>query len=269
LRFSRDKRGYENTFVVHAEKRRGRSRSRILYWFRTPPGVKVGRAALDEDAIRLIEQHNPDVDFDWTRILKGGSDPGESRKPDHSRRETGSFDRASGRPPSSQQPRPHSRPPAAALPRDARAPTVDPANSQTDITDVPESAAIEGFIPRAGAHEAPTPAHARLGAEAVLRLRGRYAEILARISERIQDPARQEELKTEAERLNPDSWVTEAEVQAGLEQYETAFDALRAVVGRRRRRRRRRGSSSNERTKPSNDVDDSTNDGDEPGSGEQ
>ena len=38
--------------------------------------MTVGRAALDEDAIRLIEQHNPELQFDWTRILKGqGSEP--------------------------------------------------------------------------------------------------------------------------------------------------------------------------------------------------
>jgi hypothetical protein len=116
-------------------------------------------------------------------------------------------------------------------------------------------------------------------------LRGRYAEILTRISERIQDAARQEELKTEAERLNPDSWVTDAEVQAGLEQYETVFEALRAVVGRRRRRRRRRGSRP-DGARPQDDaathanpgtpdhvdvdveVDEPPDDGDEPGSGE-
>jgi hypothetical protein len=56
---------------VHAERRRGRTRSRILYWFRTPPGVRVGRAPLDEEAIRLIEQYNADIHFDWPRILKG------------------------------------------------------------------------------------------------------------------------------------------------------------------------------------------------------
>ena len=60
---------------MHSERRKGRGQ-RILYWFRTPPGVTVGRAALDEDAIRLIEQHNPELQFDWTRILKGqGSEP--------------------------------------------------------------------------------------------------------------------------------------------------------------------------------------------------
>ena len=85
----------------------------------------------------------------------------------------------------------------------------------------------------------PTAAHARLGSEAVLRLRGRYAEVLARLRERVQDPTRLEELKSHAERLNPDTWVTDAEVAAGLEQYEEVFESLRGVVGRRRRRRRR------------------------------
>ena len=87
----------------------------------------------------------------------------------------------------------------------------------------------------------PSPAQARLGGEGIVRLRGRHAEILARIHERITDAARREELKLQAERLNPDSWVTDDEVRAGLEQYESVFDSLRAVVGRRRKRRRRRG----------------------------
>jgi hypothetical protein len=84
-----------------------------------------------------------------------------------------------------------------------------------------------------------TPAHARLGAEGVLRLRARHAEILARISERVPDPTRQDELKTQAERLNPDTWVTDDEVRAGLEGYETVLESLRSVVGQGRRRRRR------------------------------
>jgi hypothetical protein len=55
----------------------------------------------------------------------------------------------------------------------------------------------------------------------------------------VSDVARREELKSLAERLNPDSWVTDAEVTAGLEEYEEVFESLRAVVGRRKRRRRR------------------------------
>lgn len=81
----------------------------------------------------------------------------------------------------------------------------------------------------------------KLGAEGLARLRGRYAEMLARISERIPDAERQAELKTVAERLNPDAWVTDADVLAGLDAYESTFESLRSVVGHRRRRSRRPG----------------------------
>ena len=54
---------------------------------------------------------------------------------------------------------------------------------------------------------------------------------MARIAEKpMEEPAR-EELKTKAERLNPDAWVTPDEVAAALEQYESVFDTLRTVVG--------------------------------------
>jgi hypothetical protein len=88
----------------------------------------------------------------------------------------------------------------------------------------------------------PTPAAARLGAEGLARLRARHAEVLTRITEKIPDPARREQLKTEAERLNPDTWVTDGEVVAGLEAYEAVFESLRGVIGRRRKRRRRRSA---------------------------
>ncbi len=83
-----------------------------------------------------------------------------------------------------------------------------------------------------------TPAHARFGAEGVLRLRARHAEILARISERVEDAVRRDELKSQAERLNPDTWVTDDEVRAGIDEYEAVLGALRAIVGQGRRRPR-------------------------------
>jgi hypothetical protein len=65
---------------------------------------------------------------------------------------------------------------------------------------------------------------------------------MARISERQLEEGAREELRAKAERLNPDGWVTDDDVTAALEQYETVFEELRAVVGRPpRRRRRRRG----------------------------
>jgi len=84
------------------------------------------------------------------------------------------------------------------------------------------------------------PRYARLGSEGLARLRARYAEVLARIDERPMDEAAREQLKDKAERLNPDAWVTADEVSAALEQYETVFEELRAVVGHHARRRRRR-----------------------------
>lgn len=71
LRFSRDKRGYEHFYLVEATtNRRGKTRARVLYWFRTPPGVKVGREPFDPDVRRALELQNPDVRFDWRKIVE-------------------------------------------------------------------------------------------------------------------------------------------------------------------------------------------------------
>ena len=71
LRFTRDRRGYENTFLLHAVA--SRRAPRVLYWYRSAPGVRVGRPALDEDAIRTIEEQHPEVEFDWPQILEVGA----------------------------------------------------------------------------------------------------------------------------------------------------------------------------------------------------
>ena len=70
LRFARDARGYENTYVLHGFRGGERAGPRLLYWFRTPPNVRVGRLPLDETAIRAIEESNPELTFDWTKMLR-------------------------------------------------------------------------------------------------------------------------------------------------------------------------------------------------------
>ena len=60
LKFSRDKRGYESFFLIE--------QSRVLFWFRTPPNVKVGRQPFSEEVRRMVEAQNPDLTFDWARI---------------------------------------------------------------------------------------------------------------------------------------------------------------------------------------------------------
>ncbi len=69
LRFTRDRRGYEHFQLVETTTRRGRTRTKVLYWFRTPPGVKVGREPFDDETRRALEAKNPSIVFDWKRIL--------------------------------------------------------------------------------------------------------------------------------------------------------------------------------------------------------
>jgi len=70
LRFTRDKRGYEHFQLVQPGAHgRGTEKPRILYWFRSPPNVRVGCKPFDDAARAAVERHNPDLEFDWTQIL--------------------------------------------------------------------------------------------------------------------------------------------------------------------------------------------------------
>jgi hypothetical protein len=254
LRFTRDKRGYETTSLVHAGRRQGRSKQRILYWFRTPPGVRVGRPALDEEAIRWIEEHNPDIEFDWQKILEAkapATPPAEDGRNRRIRR-----DRPEG-PPVPQQPRP-AVPIATAEPEPLRVevqtaePDLEPdlPDLEPDLDEEPvlrEQEVADAFThlahPDAPQHtNSPgTPLDHTVGREHLIRLRARYAELQARITERGGDAERVEALRREAESLNPDTWVTEEEVRKGLQEFEPRIRDLRAALGLRRRRRSRRG----------------------------
>ena len=78
LRFSRDKRGYENTYLCETIHRRGKpARTKILYWYRTPPGIKVGRPPFDDEVRRTVEAQNPNVRFDWPTIVATPMPPPE------------------------------------------------------------------------------------------------------------------------------------------------------------------------------------------------
>lgn len=54
---------------MHASVRRGRAaKPRVLYVFRTPPGVKIGREPFDEAIQRELEVQNPGIVFDWKAL---------------------------------------------------------------------------------------------------------------------------------------------------------------------------------------------------------
>jgi hypothetical protein len=266
LRFTRDPRGYESTYLVEAARKGSQTSGSLLYWFRTPPHVKVGRAAFDEDAIRLLEQQHPDIDFDWDRILtarpaaapepregRGGRPerrgPREGRREDVRGRETAPVERRERvAVPSIPVAAPAVEPPA---PVPAILESLVPTPVPPPVAVPPEpSAPVRRFVrvfdlpaEPAPEHHAsdPSAAERRLGPEQLTMLRARYAEILACITARGGDPARIDALREQAERANPDAWVTDAEVVTGLAAVDGVLAELHQQVGRRRRRRRRGG----------------------------
>jgi hypothetical protein len=271
LRFARDKRGYETTALVHAFRgRHGRTRETLLYWFRTPPGVKVGRPALDEEAIRWIEEHNPDIDFDWQKIL-------ESTPPSSPTADDGKFQRRRGKterraPGSRRQEQPRAQQPSRPVqPVQLDVPPVEEAQeaeAQEEAQELGEAKALEDDAGMEGAPEqaleqlthpdaeevppaAPSAVEAAVGREQLIRLRARYAELRARITEHGGDAARIEALCGQAEPLNPDSWVTADEVKKGLAEFDAKIRDLRAAMGLRPRRRSHRGGRRHRGNRPS------------------
>ena len=211
LRFFRDERGYEHTCLLHGLGTG--SRPRLLYWFRTPPNVGIGRLPLDEDAIRAIEDANADLAFDWTRMLRVKRQP-----------EPAGADGADGRRRSRGGPRRAARPEAAG-PAAAGPPRASAAGE--------EAAAGSGGQGAAGPEH---PVAALVGGDGLARLRARYAELRARVAESGAEPRVRERAAARVEALNPDGWRAGEEAVVGIERFEAAAAAIRADLGRRRRR---------------------------------
>jgi hypothetical protein len=292
LKFGRDRRGYESTFLLHAARGSGPGEPRLLYWFRTPPHVKVGRAAFDEDAIRLLEQEHPGLEFDWDRILTARPpaapeprDPREVRSRARPERRPGREGRREAPPaPPAPAPRPVVVEPEQVVEASVQAAELVPAEplpaAEPIVTLQPPPAEpsparrfVRVFDQQTMPHHATELAAAErlLGAEQLTVLRARYAEILARIAARGGDPARVEALREQAETVNPDSWVTDADVQVGMASVEQTLAELHRIVGRRRRRRRRRGkggpnaAESPQTAPPNQPSEDGDDEGDDEG----
>jgi hypothetical protein len=205
LRVIRDKRGYETTYLMHWYREGNRQRSRILYVFRTPGGVRVGRNSLEPEVLRQIEAHHPDIAFDWNvvrdnqQVIESSVEP-RRRRP---RRDE---------PPPAAVPEPVGPPaPAAAAPAPpARLPAIP--------------SAIQGTTPD----------------EQIAFLNEWYPVVRDRIPRRTTDPARQEVLRALAERLNPAMWTDADQITTGLQQAAQALERLSHVFAKRRRRARKR-----------------------------
>jgi len=81
----------------------GPQRTRVLYLFRSPASLKVGRKPLDAEVVEALEHTHPDLSFDWTAIRR------EPRPEPKARRERGgraAARRGAPRPVESARPRP-------------------------------------------------------------------------------------------------------------------------------------------------------------------
>lgn len=262
LRFSRDARGYENTYVLHGFRGGEHAGPRLLYWFRTPPNVRVGRLPLDETAIRAIEESNPELTFDWTKMLKVRAKAPPAPAAARSSPRRAGRGRAAGRPAPA--------PPAPGAAEEAEAAasrTTVAASGESDVEaayaaandgvadgdpvseDVVEDGgedAAAGPGPGAAADlGAPHPVAALVGDDGLARLRARYAELRARVAEKQATPRQREALEARVEALNPDAWRAGEPVVRAIERFEADVEEVRKTLGRRsRRRRRRRGDAS-------------------------
>ena len=241
LRFTRDRRGYENTFLLHAAY--PGERPRVLYWFRTAPDVRVGRAALDQDAIREIESSHPEILFDWSEILEVGATaqpeveaprPLRTRAPQRPREEP--RDR---RPPHPAEPRPAPDPLVAdATARDADLPEdlADPEGLSAEVTEA--EAAVASELDAVFVHDSDSPQAAPtaglldelVGRGIATRMRGRYAELSARLATHPADETAKEIWRVRLEDLNPQTWVTAEEVMAGMARADRLYDTLRKEI---------------------------------------
>ena len=225
---------------MHAD--RPGDRPRLLYWYRTAPGIVLGRPALDEDAIRTIEEQHPDIDFDWPAILalaevmtpedeapparpqqqqqrqgnkRRGRDSGPSREPAAPREQT-----ADAREPSRSAYAPGA---SEELRREDRA-------AESPDTVKPEEKAEE----LSGGIEIPPPRNLLVdelaGREIGSRLRARHAEIIARIQDLDVDGSVKDAWFKRAEAIDPELWMTPESVLEGVRNADAQYDKLRAAL---------------------------------------
>jgi hypothetical protein len=204
LRVIRDKRGYETTYLMHWYREGNRQHSRILYVFRSPGGVRVGRDPLEPEILQRLEAEHPDIAFDW-KVVRDNQQVVDIT-PEPRRRRPRADEGEIAAPPAVLQ---------------VEAPLPPPARPSIPST-------IEGDTPDAQ----------------IVFLAQVYTQVRDRIQQRSLEAARQEALLTLAERLNPATWSDADQITTGLQQAAEALDRLAHVFAKRRRRTRRKSKAS-------------------------
>ena len=236
LRFSRDKRGYENTYLCHTFREDGASKLRLLYWFRSPPNVGIGRPALDPDSIRSIEKSNPELAFDWNEILKAKPASVSEKSPGRSEQRP---PRRRGRVETLGSP--------TSVGETSKGKASDVVADGPDSTPPPHVADLSASDDTTSSDSAAGHVALALTDEAGLaRLRDTFAEIQQQVESWQRESTAGWALEERAALLNPDSWSSVEEARERMAGFnETATALLKGLRWRRRSRGRgprRRGS---------------------------
>jgi hypothetical protein len=216
LRLTRDRRGFENTFLLHADH--PGARPRLLYWYRTAPGIVLGRPALDEDAIRAIEESHPDIEFDWPAILALSEvmTP-EEEEPAFAPKEKSAFARKKRREPRRDERADVSSGPAG---QSVEEEPSEPISEPNPVEPLEPLEPVEP--PRSGLVDS------LAGREVARALRARYAEIKSGIEQAAGD---REAWRARAEALNPDAWLTPEAVLQGVSNADAVYEKLKKEIG--------------------------------------
>jgi hypothetical protein len=178
--------------------------------------VLIGRPALDEEAIRSIEEQHPHIEFDWPAILalREAMPPEEETEPARQPRGRRSVRREPSRAPRPQPER--SSPPEPAL-------DAGPEDQSTEMAGA--GVAIDDVVPTTrGLLEE------LVGRDIATRLRGRFAEVMARIHEQGFDETTLAGWVQKAEPLDPDTWLTPDAILEGVRDADARFEALRSSL---------------------------------------
>ena len=199
---------------MHLYREGHRQRSRILYVFRSPGGVRVGRGALDPDVLREIEAQYPDIAFDWKDVREHQQHIEISPEP-RRRKPPKREEAVAAAAPDVQAPHPHPHPHLHHL-RHLRRPLAQYRRR------------LKVRLPTIRSHSSGDGMRSFVNAS----------------RRRTSDPVRQEALMALTERLNPAAWTDADQIAAGLQQASEALERLSRVFSRRRRRTRRRSNDS-------------------------
>lgn len=215
LRLTADRRGVEHTFLLHVAA--PGERPKILYWYRTVPGVKVGRPALDDVAMRALEEQYPGIDFDWPYILDvGAMTPVEVEAPI---------------PPRKRKPRRPDADDDLDVASDT-APRPAPASAPAAFTGVAAAGADAPPPPVIADDHGPDLLSELLGRGIAASLREQVTALAERIETATVEPAVKVGWRERLARLDPDGWESPEAVLAGIDSVQPGFDAITAELDR-------------------------------------